>query len=62
MPKHLVQSDIDALKITLGYQTGPVAVDREVVDELIKFWQYHQPERCHDAECTCTDCPNHVDD
>lgn len=39
MAKELTLNDIDALKTTLGYQTGPVAIDREVVDELVRVYE-----------------------
>lgn len=39
MPRELDQNDIDNLKLKLGYQTGPVAVDRDVIDALIIAWE-----------------------
>lgn len=39
MPKQLDKGDIQKLKITLGYQTGVVAIEREIVDALIAAWE-----------------------
>ena len=39
MAKELTKQDIFALGISLGYQTGNVAIARDTVDALIEAWK-----------------------
>lgn len=36
---HLTKNDIEALKVKLGYQTGTVAIERDVLDALIASYE-----------------------
>lgn len=48
--KELTTQDIFALEISLGYQTGNVAIARDTVDALIEAWKELQRRKLEEEK------------